>query len=71
MPNPSQSINAAITAYANATKTGGGEGMTARDGAPQGDFAGLVKDALQEAVKIGEKSEQLSIQGIADQADLS
>ena len=71
MPNPSQSIDAAITAYANPSKTGGSEGVKARDGAPQGDFAGLVKDAVQEAVKIGERSEQLSVQGIADQADLS
>lgn len=35
------------------------------------DFADLVKGAIEEAKQIGEKSEQLSIAGITDRADIS
>jgi len=37
----------------------------------QDDFAGLVRSAVKEAVRIGEKSEQLSIAGINDRADIN
>ena len=35
------------------------------------EFASLVRSAIDEAIKIGEKSEQLSIQGVNDKADLN
>ena len=37
----------------------------------QGEFADLVKNAIKEAVRIGERSENLSIRGISDKADVS
>ena len=37
----------------------------------QGEFADLVKSAIDEAVKIGERSEQLTIQGINERADVT
>jgi len=69
MPNPAPSINAAINAYSNAAKSGGG--LDARDNASDGDFANLVKGALKDAVKIGKESDQLSMQAITDKADIS
>ena len=35
------------------------------------EFASLVRSAIDEAIKIGEKSEHLSIQGVNDKADLN
>lgn len=69
MPNPAPTINAAINAYSNAAKSGGG--LDARDSRPDGDFANLVQNALKDAVKIGKESEQLSVQAITDRADIS
>ena len=37
----------------------------------QGEFADLVKSAIDEAVRIGERSEQLTIQGINERADVT
>ena len=47
--------------------------MEARDAAAGGgdEFADLVKSALEEAKRIGERSENMSIQGIRDNADLN
>lgn len=70
MPTPAQNINNAISAYADAAQRGTG-GLEARDAPDEGGFAGLVKDAIREAVTIGEKSEAMSIAGIKDNADLS
>ncbi len=71
MPTPAQSYISAVNAYNNAAR---GESLdTKKSGgdAHQGEFADLVKSAIKEAVKIGERSEQLSIQGINDRADVS
>jgi len=70
---PANSYISAVKAYNDAasgksfgTKPGGGT-----DDLNQGEFADLVKSAIDEAVKIGERSEQLSIQGINERADVS
>ena len=71
MPTPAQSYISAVNAYNSAAR---GESFTAkkpRDDIHQGEFADLVKSAIKEAVKIGERSEQLSISGINDRADIS
>ena len=70
MPSAAENITSALTAYAKAAK-GGGPGIDARDSAPGGDFADLVKGAIRDTVKAGEESERLSVAGIAGQADLS
>ncbi len=70
MPSPAENITSAIAAYAKSAK-GQGPGLEARNSAPGEDFAGLVKGAIREAVRIGEESERLSIAGITGQADLS
>lgn len=70
--NPMMGVNSAAAAYNRASRSIG-QGMEARDIPASGknDFADLVKSALQEARRIGERSEQMSIQGIRDNADLN
>lgn len=71
MPTPAQNYISAVNAYNSAAR---GEPLGAKkadDGLHQGEFANLVKSAIQEAVKIGERGEQLSIQGVNDRADIS
>ncbi len=65
-------INSAVAAYANAAKRVG-SGIDARDEAKSGggEFADLVKNALDEARRIGQRSEKLSMEGIRDNADLN
>ena len=76
MAIPSQNISNVLSAY-NQTARGIGQsrsGMEARDTAVAGggdEFADLVKSALEEAKRIGERSENMSIQGIRDNADLN
>ncbi|MBE0531556.1 MAG: flagellar hook-basal body complex protein FliE [Rhodospirillales bacterium] len=71
MVTPTAGINSAAAAYANAAKRVG-SGLEARDGAAGGgDFADLVKSALDEARRIGQRSEKLSMEGIRDNADLN
>lgn len=69
MPTPTQSISSAIRAY-NEAVTGRPAQPETRQAASGDDFASLVKGAIEEAKKIGEKSEKLSIAGIADRADI-
>lgn len=71
MTTPSQGINNALAAYARASRGVASPGLEARDKAPKNDFADLVKGALEEARKIGERGENMSIQGIKDNADLN
>jgi len=71
MSIPSQNINSAINAYNTAAKNLGVEKNVADDGLKTEAFSSLVKTAIKEAVKIGERSEKLSIQGVTDQADIS
>ncbi len=69
MATPTQNITNVLNAYNQAAR-----GKTGTTGAGEvssgGDFASLVKGAIEEAKKIGEKSEQLSIAGITDRADI-
>ncbi len=63
----------AVQAYSNAAT---GEHMGAQERASQindnnEQFSSLVRQAIDEAVKIGERSEQLSIAGVNDRADLN
>jgi len=70
MPTPTQSIAGAIKAYNEAVKGRPAQPET-RQASGGGDFASLVKGAIEEAKKIGEKSEKLSIAGVADRADIN
>lgn len=71
MTNPAQGISQAVNAYSRALRGESGT-LDARDRASDGgEFADLVKGALKEAKRIGEQGEQMSIQGIRDNADLN
>ena len=63
----------AVNAYNNAAKGKSFESPTpdSVNDIKQGDFAELVKSAIDEAVKIGERSEKLTIQGINERADVT
>lgn len=62
-------IAGAIAAYGKTAKVGAGAGLAPRD-AGGDSFSSLVKDALQEAKKIGKTGEGRSIEAIRDQADV-
>lgn len=69
MPTVTQNIANVVNAYNEAARGRTAEPKSAEAG-PGTDFASLVKGAIDEAKKIGERSEQLSIAGIADRADI-
>ncbi len=71
MTTPLQNITTAINAYNEASRGVAPSKGEAAAGPSGSDFADLVKGAIEEAKKIGEKSEQLSIAGIVDRADIS
>lgn len=71
MAAPIQNINQALDAYQTASKGFGGSPAAEEPVGAHDDFAALVKGAIKEAVRIGEQSEQLSIAGINDKADLN
>lgn len=75
MASPSIGFANAVKAYANVADGqafGGAKGGAAKVAAAgQDDFASLVRGAIDEAIKIGERSEKLSIQGVNDRADLN
>ncbi len=62
-------IAGAIAAYGKVAKNGG-PGIEPRDAGGGDSFSSLVKDALQEAKKIGKVGESRSIEAIRDQADM-
>ena len=71
MASPAQGYISAVKAY-NDAATGNPMGAKPKtDDLKQGECADLVKSAIDEAVRIGERSEKLSIQGINAQADIS
>lgn len=70
MSAPIQNINNAIQAYSNALG-GRTEETSSANFSGGSDFADLVKGAIQEARKISERSEQLSIAAINDKADMT
>ena len=63
----------AAKAYANVAdgQAFGGQKSGKVNNESDDQFASLVRSAIDEAIKIGEKSEQLSIQGVNDRADLN
>ena len=73
MLTPAQNYTSAVNAYNNVASGNplGGQGAGQVNDIKRGDFADLVKSAIDEAVKIGERSEQLTIQGINERADVS
>jgi flagellar hook-basal body complex protein FliE len=71
MITATQNINQAINAYKDAANGTVGDSMGEGPASSGDDFASLVKGAIQEAIQIGERSEQLSIAGINDKADLT
>ena len=70
MASPAENITSAITAYNRAVR-GDRPADEPSAGESRDDFADLVKGAIREAINIQERSENLSIQGISDQADLN
>lgn len=71
MASPAHNYISAVNAYNAAARGEQFEQKKPVDGGADGEFATLVKGAIKEAVKIGERSEQLSIQGINDRADIT
>lgn len=72
MAAPIGSINNAIAAYSNTQATArSDEGMAVRGQSDGEDFASLVQGAIKEAIKIGNRSEEISIAAVKDRADLN
>jgi len=73
MSNAAVGFANAVKAYSNVSNGQAFGGRESQKTTPEsGDqFASLVKNAINEAIKIGEKSEQLSIQGVNDKADIN
>lgn len=69
MASPLNNITQVINAYNQAAR-GEISKPKASEGPAGEDFASLVKGAITEAKTIGERSEQLSIAGITDRADI-
>ncbi len=74
MTNATMGFAKAVQAYNNVARGDafGGQGKPATNVAGSGDeFASLVRSAIDEAIKIGQRSESLSIKGVNDRADLN
>jgi len=71
MPTPAQNYMSAINAYSNVARGKPSLETQPKDQLHQNGFADLVKNAIQEAAKIGQRSEQISIAGINDRADVN
>lgn len=74
MSNAGIGFAQAVQAYSNVAKGdafSGNEGQTAPSAGDGDEFASLVRNAIDEAIKIGERSEGLSIAGVQDRADLN
>lgn len=66
MAGPIGNINNAISAYSNTASMPKVEESNAGE-----DFSSLVQGAIKEAIKIGERGEQMSIAAVKDRADLN
>ena len=66
-----QNFISAVNAYTNAANGKVPTGNNKEDSLHHEDFSSLVKGAIEEAVKIGERGEKLSIAGINDRADVN
>ena len=73
MVAPGNAYISAVNAYNTAAKGKSFENpaLESANDIKQGEFADLVKSAIDEAVRIGERSEQLTIQGINERADVT
>jgi flagellar hook-basal body complex protein FliE len=73
MSNAAVGFASAVKAYSNVAngQAFGGREQQKSPAAGGDQFASLVRSAIDEAIKIGEKSERLSIQGVNDKADLN
>lgn len=73
MSNPAVGFANAVQAYSNVAQgqAFGGKAPQEASAGSGDEFASLVKSAIDEAIKIGERSEHLSIQGVNDRADLN
>lgn len=71
MSNVDVGIANAINAYNAAARGETKIAATDNSAVANDDFASLVRSAIDEAVKIGERSENLSINAINDRADMS
>lgn len=65
---PTSGINAAINAYQSAAKSAD---VGKAEATPGDEFGALVRGAIEEAVRIGERSEALSIAGVNNKADIT
>lgn len=66
--SPTSGINQAINAYQSAAKAADTQKAAPDNGE---DFGALVRGAIEEAVRIGERSEALSIAGVNNRADIT
>ena len=71
MATPINNINQVLNAYKQAAGSHSSEVSVDQPISTNDDFASLVKSAVQEAIRIGEQSEKLSIAGVQDKADLN
>jgi len=71
MSTPLNNIANAVGAYQNTSRNGAGPSVEARGSGQGAQFADLVKGAIQEAIKIGEQSERVSMAAINDRADIN
>ena len=71
MVAPIGSVNNAISAYSNIQSAGRSSGIETRNVPEDENFASLVQGAIKEAIKIGNRSEQMSIAAVKDSADLN
>ena len=71
MPTPVQNYITAVKAYNHAARGDTVDIKKSANDIKQGEFADLVNSAIKEAVRIGERSESLSIKSISDKADIS
>ena len=71
MTAPVQGYMNAVNSYQSAARGMTNESSKDAGALQQGEFSNLVKSAIEEAVKIGQRGESLSIAGINDRADIS
>lgn len=65
------SIANAAAAYARNAASGGGVGIDPRRKDPGKDFSEMVGEALEGAVDVGKRAENMSAQAVVGQADLT
>ena len=70
MAEPSVGISAAISAYGKAKGGAEAPGLAARGGGSDGEFASLVRTALEQAREIGSTAERATLAGVTGQADI-